>query len=251
VLVIDEEQSEREVSRLYLRLGAPHDNLRVASQQGVNLTSAQGLGRLELVLAEHRPVLVVLDSVQQVFTGADGNSAAEVARVSAELFRLRRLYGAAFILIGHLRKPPAQGQVSKLHLVHGSIAFGTQASTVWVATQPAAALLDLCQVKRRDGERTSLRIRYQTEGPDEPIVLCGEGPVQEQETAAERAQDFVVSYLAEHGASPTGWILKAAAEQTPPIAERVAERALKNLRKIGLVEQPRHGYNELVKPVAP
>jgi hypothetical protein len=117
-----------------------------------------------------------------------------------------------------------------------------------VATQPAAELLDLSQVKRRDGERTSLRIRYQTEGPDAPIVLTGEGPVEEQETAVERAQEFVVGYLLQHRTSPTGWILKAAAEQTPPIAKRMVERALGNLRRIGRVEQPQRGYNELVKP---
>jgi hypothetical protein len=248
VLVIDEEQSEREVSRLYLRLGAPHHNLLVASQQGVNLTSKEGLDRLEHALAEHRPLLVVFDSVQQVFTNVDANNAGEVARVYRELFRLRRLYGTTFVLIGHLRKPPTQGQVSKLHLVHGSVAFSTQPSTVWVATQPAAGLLDLTQEKRRDSEKTSLRVRYQTEGPDAPIVLTGEGQVEEQETAVERAQDFVVGYLLQHGTSPTGWILKAAAEQTPPIAKRMVERALRNLRRIGRVYQPQHGYNELVKP---
>jgi hypothetical protein len=247
VLVFDEEQNESEVARLYTRLGAPHENLRVACQQGVNLTTAAGLSRLERELSEYRPRLVVLDSVQQVFLGVDGMNADAVAKVYAELFRLRRAYGTTFVMIGHLRKPPAEGQVSKLHLVHGSVAFGTQASTVWVATSPAHSLLDLAQVKRRGADRTSLRIRYESEGPDAAIVLTGEGAVEEQETGAERAQDFVVSYLAKHGTSPTGWIVKAAAELPRPFAKRVVERALEHLRRLGRVEQPQRGYNELVK----
>jgi energy-coupling factor transporter ATP-binding protein EcfA2 len=247
VLVFDEEQNESEVARLYTRLGAPHENLRVACQQGVNLTTAAGLSRLERELSEYRPRLVVLDSVQQVFLGVDGMNADAVAKVYAELFRLRRAYGTTFVMIGHLRKPPAEGQVSKLHLVHGSVAFGTQASTVWVATSPADSLLDLAQAKRRGADRTSLRIRYESEGPDAAIVLTGEGAVEEQETGAERAQDFVVSYLAKHGTSPTGWIVKAAAELPRPFAKRVVERALEHLRRLGRVEQPQRGYNELVK----
>jgi hypothetical protein len=247
VLVFDEEQNESEVARLYTRLGAPHDSLRVACQQGVNLTTGAGISRLERELSEYRPRLVVLDSVQQVFLGVDGANADAVAKVYGELFRLRRLYGTTFIMIGHLRKPPPQGQLAPLHLVHGSVAFGTQASTVWVATSPAHSLLELGQAKRRGADRTSLRIRYESAGPDAAIVLTGEGPVEAQETAAERTQDFVVRYLAERGASTTAWIVKAAAEQTPPIAKRVVERALKHLRSIGRVEQPMRGYYELVK----
>ena len=242
VLVLDEEQSVREVSRLCLRLGAPHDNLHVACQQGVNLTSAMGLKRIETALAEHRPILTVFDSVQQVFAGVDGNNAGEVAAVYAELFRLRREYGTAFTLIGHLRKPPPDGQTSKLHLVHGSVAFGTQASTVWVATQPAKNLLDLFQVKRRDGERTSLRIRYQTEGPNESITLTGEGEIEEQETITERAQDFIVSFLSSHGISPTGWIVQAGAVEQPAIPERTVKRALKHLTGLGSVQRVKRGY---------
>src|SRR5262249_37627740 len=78
VLVFDEEQSRRELARLYLRLGAPVSGLRVASQQGLNLTTPEGLDRIEHEIAEHRPLVVVLDSVQQLFAGVDGNDAAQV-----------------------------------------------------------------------------------------------------------------------------------------------------------------------------
>jgi hypothetical protein len=246
VVVIDEEQHEGELSRIYLRLGAPHDRLHVACQQGVNLTSAPGLARLERVLDERRPVLTVFDSVQQVFAGVDGNNAADVARVYAELFRLRRTYDTAFVLIGHLKKPPADGQVAKLHLVHGSVAFSTQASTVWVATQPAKDLLDLCQVKRRGSDLRSLRVRYATEGRDAPIVLAGEGPVEAQETIAERAQDLVVAVLSQRGTSPTKWIMEAA--KTARLDERAVERALKHLVAIRRVEKPARGYYTLLRP---
>jgi hypothetical protein len=249
VVVIDEEQHDAELSRLYLRLGAPQEHLHVACQQGVNLTSAAGLTRLERVLDQRRPVLTVLDSVQQLFSGVDGNNAAEVARVYAELFRLRRLYGTTFVLIGHLKKPPADGQVAKLHLVHGSVAFSTQASTVWVATQPAKDLLDLCQVKRRGSDLASLRIRYATEGPDAPIVLTGEGSVEAQKTIAERAQDLVVAVLTQRGTSPTKWLMDAA--KAARLGEKAVERALKHLVAIRRVERPVRGYYSLHQPQVP
>ncbi|HEY3216231.1 MAG TPA: AAA family ATPase [Candidatus Eisenbacteria bacterium] len=243
VLVFDEEQSVREVSRLYLRLGAPHHQLRVASQQGVNLTTAEGLQRIEYELGAHRPLLVVFDSVQQVFAGIDGNDAGAVAAVYATLFRLRRDYDTTFALIGHLRKPASDGHLAKLHLVHGSVAFSTQASTVWVASQPARGLMDLVQVKRRDGERASLRIRYTTAGPDAPIVLTGEGSVDEGETTTERAEDFVLKYLVEKGASPAKWIIAAAAAEAPPLPARSIERALKRMTDVlRVIDRPRRGY---------
>jgi hypothetical protein len=249
VLYFDEEQSEDEVARIFLRLLPPGarlpKNLSVAAGQGINLK--EGLPRLEREIAIHRPEMVILDSVQQVIGGQDENSATAVGALFAELFRLRRDYDTGFLLLHHLRKPPGEGHLAPYHLIRGTGAFFTQSSTSWVATQPARGLLDLQQYKRRRGERTSLRIRYEApKGPEGPATLTGEGPVEDQETQTERAQAFVIGYLETNGSSKAGTLVEAGGALEKPIPERAVQRALKQLSgPLKAIERPARGLYRL------
>lgn len=247
VLYFDEEQSDDELARIFLRLlplgTAPPETLRVACGQGINLLA--GIERLERELREHRPTLVVLDSVQQTFAGVDENSATAVGALFAELFRLRNLYGCAFLLVHHLKKPPGQGTIALHHLIRGSVAFFTQSSTAWVASQPAPNVLDLVQKKRRRGEKQTLRIRYEApDGPNGPAILTGLGAIDAAESATERAEDFVRNYLAEHGESKRAAIV--AAGVAAQFGEDVVDHALARLVTLRVIEKPRRGVYRLV-----
>src|SRR5207344_1053365 len=93
VLYIDEEQSLPEVHRLFRRLGAPHENLRVAVGQGLNFSTAQGLRRLEDEIRAFRPDVVFFDSLTHALLGIPENNANEVAKVYHDsILRLRRDY---------------------------------------------------------------------------------------------------------------------------------------------------------------
>ena len=246
VLYFDEEQSDAECARMFTRLGAPCDGLHVACQQGINLTTPEGLARLEREIQSKRPQLVVFDSVQQTFVGIDENNASDVARVYAELFRLRAKYGLTFLLIHHMRKQAGRPPVVGINLVRGSTAHVTQCSTVWLATQPRRDALDLVQAKRRGAERTSVRIAYRAEGENGQIHLTGEGPVEETDTLQERAEDFIVKYLVDHG--PSKRAVLVAAGQPEKIPERSLDRALKHLAdKLKTIRKPSRGLYCLAK----
>ncbi len=245
VLYFDEEQSDAECSRMFIRLGAPCPNLHVACQQGINLTTAEGLARLECEIQDKTPQVVIFDSVQQAFVGIEENNASEVARVYAELFRLRRRYGLTFVLIHHFRKQSLQGRITGINVVRGSTAHVTQSSTVWLASQPRRDVLDLVQAKRRGAERTSLRITYHAEGENGPMTLTGEGPVEGARTVQGRAEAFVMTYLTEHGVTSRGDIVAAAAAEKIPA--RAVERGLAQLIKLKAIVRPSRGLYGLAE----
>lgn len=99
VLYFDEEQDDQTTARLFIRLGAPHLNLKVFSGQGLRFDLPEGIEALEGLIRETEAKLVVLDSVQQIFGSVDENSATAVGAVYRELFRLRDRYGVTFILV--------------------------------------------------------------------------------------------------------------------------------------------------------
>ena len=237
VLVFDEEQDEETTARLYLRLGAPHPNLKVASGQGIRLDTPEGVARLEAEIASHRPGLVVLDSVQQTFGAAKENDATEIGAVYRELFRLRDLYGVAFLLVHHRRKAQPGVRAEALDLVRGSTAHGTQASAVWFAYPGDRGRLNIIQAKRRGAPKQSLQIAYTEDG--DRIVLSGEGPVEDGDTAIERASEWIVSYLADHDLARAAQLKEAG--EGEGFGTSLVERTLRHLLKVGSIQRPSRG----------
>lgn len=242
VLIVDEEQDEATAARLHLRLGGPHENLRVAVGQGLRLDDPSSVARLERAIVDHAAEVVVLDSVQQAFGATDENSATENGLIYRELFRLRDRLGVGFLLVHHKRKSQPGARADALELVRGTTAHGTQSSAVWYAYSPAADRLNLVQAKRRGAPRTSLAVVYD-EDADGMIRLVGEGAIEDTETAREAAEEWVVAYLAEHGDARRATIFEAAEPEGH--TERTVKRALSHLAKVGAVERPSRGVYRL------
>lgn len=244
VLLFDEEQGEQATARLFLRLGAPHPNLRVASGQGIRLDSDEGVARLQREIVAFNANVVVIDSVQQAFGTADENSATEIGAVYQRVFRLRDMYEVTFLLVHHKRKSNPDVRQEALELVRGSTAHGTQASTVWYASSgDAGRSVNIVQAKRRGATKTSLTVAYHEDGEDGPITLSGEGAVRDPETAVERASELIVAYLAGHGTAKRAAILKAA--KAGGFSEAALDRALKHLKRVKRVEQSGRGIYTL------
>lgn len=202
VLAFDEEQGEALTARLFLRLGAQRvANLRVASGQGVNVATSDGFARLEREIASVLPLVVLLDSATQVFCGIDENDAGQVAPVFARLFKLRDKYGVAFLIVHHLKKPPAEGKVDLLTSLRGSTAWGTQASTVWVAKRINDVTIDLIQAKRRGASPTSLRIGYAEDCAGGAITLSGGPRLGADDTKDAELRRHILDLLASAGAA--------------------------------------------------
>lgn len=68
------------------------------------LSSAQGLAELEATIAAHRPVLVIVDTLNLALGDVDENDAGQVGPIMSALSRLREKCGCTIILIHHLNK---------------------------------------------------------------------------------------------------------------------------------------------------
>ena len=139
VLVFDQEQGASETASLFIRLGGhgegARENLRVVSDEGLNLRDAESMARLEATIREFRPEVIILDSVQQCFGLGDENDAAEVGALYRELFRLPvdvRAHDACDP--PQEEEPGGDAAVEAAELVRGSTAFVSQSSVVILAT---------------------------------------------------------------------------------------------------------------------
>jgi hypothetical protein len=243
VLYFDEEMGENDTSRLFLRLGPPVANLRVASCQGIRLDTDCGIERLGNEIADWGAKVVFGDSVQQLFGSVDENSAQEVGRVYRSLFRLRDSLGVSFGLAHHKKKAAVVRQ-EKIELVRGSTAHSTQSSCVVFASPGEGARLNLEQVKRRGGSKRSLCIRYEEE-IDGRIMLTGEGEVHGDAAQSERARDWVLDYVVDRGRVETGEFKKAALDAGVPW--RSVQRALTEAVEAGELERAKRGIYVLPK----
>lgn len=244
VLYFDEEQGDDTTARLFLRLGKPHPNLRVASSQGINLATTEGIARLEQTIIEHKAKVVFFDSVQQTFVGVPGNDNQLVGAVYRSLQDLRDRHKVVFVLVHHERKPAPEmvrfaRATASLASVRDATAHTTQTSTVWVTYRGPGDSLDLKQVKRRGGRQTSLRIGYAEDGTEGPITLTGQGTVEEEDSAQDRAENFVVDYLEERDQARTAEIQGAAEGQNH--RRSTITQALNHLLETGAIHRPGKG----------
>lgn len=240
VLYFDEEQGGEEVLRLFQRLYGcrPHEQLHVASMQGIVLSTEAGVSRIEAQIKELRPTLVVLDTVAQVFAGMDLSKLEEVSAAFRQLFRLRDTYGCTILLLTHYRKASKEeSDLMALERVFGSVGFGGNPSTVWTAARQDGQALEVRQVKRRGARCQKIRVAYEENEAGE-ITLNAEN-LEAAEAEKDRAEVFVVRALEGHDTMRTGEITSAMV--AAGFNERTGRRALNQLVVVGRVERCGHG----------
>jgi len=249
VMLIDEEQGSRETARLALRLGDPNDNLRIFSCQGFRLDAPEGIALLEQEIADFKPGLIIIDSVQQAFGAADEKDATEVGLVYHELFRLREAYGLAILLIHHKRKSSATSIGELIEMIRGSTAHSTQPSAVFYQTRSGQGRsVDLFCVKRRGAEQPpAIRVGIETECADGMIRLVNLGTPKVADES--KAAVWLAQYLASCSEAQWKDILAAGREQH--LKERAIRTALHKLEKAGQIDKPSRGVYRFVQTPVP
>jgi len=245
VLYFDEEQGGEEVARLFQRLYGcqPHPQLRVASMQGIVLSTPEGVSRIEEQIKTHNPVLVVLDTVAQVFAGMDLSKLEEVSTAFRQLFRLRDTYGCTVMLLTHYRKASKdESDLMALERVFGSVGFGGNPSTVWTAQRQDGQALEIRQVKRRGSRCQKIRVAYEENEAGE-ITLTAEN-LEAAEAEKDRTEVWIVRYLAGKGQVKRGELVGHAV--AAGFTERTVARAMDQLCVVGRIEHPKYGYWALV-----
>jgi hypothetical protein len=240
VLYFDEEQGGEEVLRLFQRLYGcqPHEHLHVASMQGIVLSSPEGVARIEEQIKTHRPTLVVLDTVAQVFAGMDLSKLEEVSAAFRQLFRLRDTYGCTVLLLTHYRKASKEeSDLMALERVFGSVGFGGNPSTVWTASRQDGQALDVRQVKRRGSRCQKIRVAYEETEAGE-IVLTAES-LEAAEAEKDRTEVWIVQFMAGKPEVRTGELVAAA--ESAGFHERTVKRALNQLVVVGRINHVSRG----------
>jgi hypothetical protein len=248
VLVVDEELGARAASRLMLRLGGPHENLRIFSMAGFSLGTDDGEQKLETEISDFRPDLVVFDSMTHLLAGIESeNDSLLMGDVFRRLYRLREALSTAFLIIDHRSKwgrlgTPAVSELLDL-ILRGSTVKATQASTVWAMIRVDDGSANLIQAKRRESDRLlSIRVGYEA-SEDGPIVLSNLGTPEDLLGRGARAQLWVAAFVQDRGLVSRSEIVSAGV--TAGHDKRSIERALTDLKRSKRLENPKHGFYRL------
>jgi len=103
VLIVDTENGEHETHRRVHALGLPGSVEMYEPADGRRFDLRTDLGDLDRLLAEHKPDLLILDSLRSLW-GGEENDSGEVAKVLDPLRNLVRKHGAGTILLHHSGK---------------------------------------------------------------------------------------------------------------------------------------------------
>jgi hypothetical protein len=113
--------------------------------------------------------------------------------------------------------------------MRGSVVFSNESDTVWaVRVTGNSKVQDIVQEKRRDGEATSLRVRYHADSDDGPISLEGEGQVAQADTAADQLSQALADFMSSRPSAMLSELYEVG--KSIGQSERSVKRALQKLR---------------------
>lgn len=102
VLVVDAENGEREAHRRIHGMGVKPDTLIYVEAEGFSLS--KDLALLEALVAEHKPQLLVLDSLRSLTPSLDENDSAQAEAAVRPVQALVRRHNCACLLLHHAGK---------------------------------------------------------------------------------------------------------------------------------------------------
>ncbi|MGI9091205.1 MAG: AAA family ATPase [Gemmatimonadaceae bacterium] len=213
VLVVDAENGEREVHRRVRGLGVKPGTLAYVEAEGFNLVKEYE--QVDTLAVEHRPDLLVLDSLRSLAPALDENDSAQAEQVLAPLRALARRHNCAVLLLAHAGKAG--------HEYRGSTALGAGIEFGFTLARE-----DLDPEKRTRRKLTCWKSRWAPEpetrwitlearggcvliGEAEPYAGADAGPSQ-----GERRAELLGQLAAEHG--PIAWQDLAGLAQLSPTA---------------------------------
>jgi hypothetical protein len=102
VVYVDAENGEREAHRRVRGLGVKPGTLTYVEAQGFNL--AQHITLLEDLVAEHKPSVLILDSLRSLAPGLDENDSKQAEAAVRPVSRLAQTHGIPVLLLHHAGK---------------------------------------------------------------------------------------------------------------------------------------------------
>ncbi len=169
VLVIDEENSPQLMAHRFSglingkSLEKPPPTLRIALGHGFRFDSSEYVKKLENILDDFRPSLVIVDSLIRVHNGEE-NSSSEMSKIFGRVKSLMQKYEISFVFSDHFRKPGTNISSAGASL-RGSTDKWAFVDTLW-SVKKESDRIDVEQVKSRFREEhlsLALRLTDQSE----------------------------------------------------------------------------------------
>ncbi|NGY63429.1 AAA family ATPase [Lentzea sp. NEAU-D13] len=119
----------------------------------VNFGRASEVAEFCKLVAEHKPVLVILETLNRCAVGMEENSATDMGRVVNAMYEIQRATAGGSVFVVH--------HAGKDGTIRGSTSLGAGMDTVYM-TKGNAAAVTLARTKRKDGaadDELALRLR--------------------------------------------------------------------------------------------
>lgn len=225
VIYVEAEAIPQVTNERAMKLGLDRNQLYLMMADNgelLDLTQPKWQDRLVDMATVVRPELIVIDSLSSI-SSIGQNSVEDTNRLLMFLVGLARYVNCGLLVLHHLRKPPG-GQLSlpgmSIHDFRGSSHITAMARTILGLTVVqtgrqfslnGARRLDLVKTNLGPYPEDGIGAQLETVGDDVRFVY-GE-PVsfeQEAESPGEKCEEWLLTYLEEHGPSKPGDVRQAA-----------------------------------------
>lgn len=184
-LWIDEENREEgmydKIKRIKNGLGTDDEALKknlIMICEGFQLLKENWKVKLRQIINEHRPDLVVIDSIAKVFPLSERDEK-DVRRIFTQLNPLIIEFGVTFVLIHHTRKGDSRRTILSLEDIAGSREFGAMPDSGIIVQKIDEDTFLLKHDKHRHRKKHPM-INFKFEGDDEKLILIYDGQLQDK-----------------------------------------------------------------------
>jgi hypothetical protein len=231
VLYVDAENGEREAHRRVHGLGVKPGTLVYVEADGFSLKLH--LYELEALVDEHKPDVLILDSLRSLAPGLDENDSMPVEAALRPIVRLTQARGISTLLLHHAGKAGLE--------YRGSTAIGAAVELGFTLSRHAEDPEG--STRRRLGcwkSRPAAEppVRWITIEASDGRILLAEADAYEPN--AERREEAEMTLLASLNGRPTSWPEWARAAGFG-VKDGTARRARDHLHERGLVRKDEHG----------
>jgi len=218
-------------------VGGPDDESPLKVRSGpVNLyTRDTAYEELLEMAAKHQPDLIVLDTLQRCTQGADQNSAADMAVVTASLDALKHASGGMILVIAHTDKGDNDAR--------GSSAIEDDADTV-IHVKDRDGVVEARVTKQRDGESGStLRLVGEAHAGSIALVGADEAPAGREALVASSPRLRILNALRLAHGEHLGVedVHRAVTTREAPVAKGWVDNLLREMANAGEVRREQVG----------
>lgn len=199
----------------------------------INIYDAAWADALAEVVADLRPVLVIIDTFARSIIGADENSSRDIGQAVANLDRIRHAAGSCVLIVHHSGKNPEAGG-------RGSSALKAAMDTEIELTGDASRIVARNTKQKNAVAASPLWLRLQSEADSAVVVTTSANDPDELPAGVLDTLETLRSIEVPGGISSKAWQMAAEASERTFYRHRAALLRHAMVANIGTEKQPRY-----------